>query len=156
MKISIPFLKGKKKEEEKGHSFTDALKAEVRLRLLERRMEAWKKLTVKLNRDEPSYAHMIEKTALWSSLAHGEMGDRFKITKNAQVAWKNLVLGLLSAEETYGKDHPLTQTLLRLVYLVALDFTHRSVSSKHTDVEIVTPPLDFFGLRYRRDSLARV
>jgi hypothetical protein len=144
-----------------GSGVKSALEAELGHKLLGTRLDQAQKLTTTIvntaGEDQESMASILFTRSIVATLGHGEMGDRYPITRQNQEAWRDLVLMLQHAEEAYGLENPYTQAIAKILYRTQIDFVMRSIKAKHTDVEIAMPPN--FGQqggswRNKQDNLA--
>jgi len=167
----------------KPWSFGESIKADVRLKLLNKRLgivaqmfepvdlkdlvEALdsknKKKGKTVNLDELVDRHQSLAAQLYQIDFIAGLGQRMgdketRISESAQKAWQRMLMMLKIAERKYGTDHPWTQILYEVAINMLKVRLYYSIKSKDTEVEIVEPPPEFFfggqWWKHRKSSLA--
>jgi len=153
-----------KKPEKKPPSIEDSYKAEVRLKLLKTRLQAVAALMEPVSLQdlignngnppktvEEALANQVFKNEFAATLGH-RLGDKVRVTDQANDAWKSMLMTLKIAERKYGEDHPWTQVVFEAVCNVAKKRAYYSIKSEDTQVEIAKMPLDMMMPQWRRRS----
>jgi hypothetical protein len=147
--------------EKKPATIEDSYRAEVRLKLLKTRLKAIAAL-IEPNSlkdlmgenstiDDDSLANQLFKNEFTATLGH-RLGDKVKVSEDANEGWKNLLLMLKIAERKYGLNHPWTQIVFETLCNVAKKRAYYSMRGEDTQVEIAKMPLDMMMPQWRRRS----
>ena len=132
------------KRVEKAPSSRAPAKADIGHRLLKRRFDELQSIKFMMEggkdkKDVESIASALARKESIASLMQGEIGDRYKVTEGNERAWRELLTAYQIAEEKYPKSR-YTKVVASILHHIAIDFVNRSVTSKHTNVEIALPP----------------
>lgn len=130
----------KKKEKKPSFSFEDSVKADVKLRSLEKRYTERERKKLILNNGDEAIASQLAKIDHMATQAHGEIGDRWPITPRNEKAYARAQALLLHVEQKYGKDSAAFRAVQRRVFRASVHMDNRSIKREHTNVEIVSLP----------------